>query len=314
MEQLQVHAPGLLPALAQRHAPTLHTLHLASVKEDSQNYGIVDLSPSDLTPFRCLRVLSLDYDYLTADVLLSVTDPDCAGLRSLLVHVHGVEPDHPHVDNATWRQVRQVCPKLEMHLTLLHSYEGVGVLTSILQPSMPLVALRQYFCSRVSVAAITFLGNQLSHVLRELEVVEGMPGGNPLYYDTNNPEDPFVMLAWRCSHLTMLRLIGLELSASDVIAISRLRGPGLRQLDVALSCLTHSINEVGESTWVVPLSVMAGKTRELCQQVSESLGREWWPLSDRELPSAILDDRADAEKAYMGTLLSDQSPCLTNNQ
>lgn len=208
VEQLQVHAPSLLPVLAQRHASSLHTLHLASVKEDSQNYGIVDLAPADLTLFRRLHTLSLDYDYLNADVLLSVTDPDSTSLRKLLVHVHGVEPDHPHVDNATWRQARRACPQLEVSLTLLHSYEGVGALTSILQPSMPLVGLRQYFCSRVNVAAICFLGNQLSDVLRELEIVEGMPGGNPLYYDTSNPEDPFVMLAWRCSELHTLRLIG----------------------------------------------------------------------------------------------------------
>nr|KAG5695288.1 hypothetical protein BaRGS_028223 [Batillaria attramentaria] len=208
VEQLQVHTPSLLPLLAQRHASTLHTLHLVSVKEDSQNYGIVDLSPADLTPFRRLHTLSLDYDYLNADVLLSMTEPDCTCLKKLLVHIHGVEPDHPHIDNATWRQVRRMCPELEVSLTLLHSYEGVGVLTSILQPSMPLVSFRQYFCSRVSVAAICFLGSQLSEVLRELEIVEGMPGGNPLYYDTSSPEDPFVMLAWRCSELHTLRLIG----------------------------------------------------------------------------------------------------------
>lgn len=208
VEELLVHSPTLLAALAHRHGNTLQTLHLASVKEDSQNYGIVELGPADLAPFRCLQILSLDYDYLTPELLLSLTEPDHAHLKKLGLHVHGVEADHPHVDEATWRNVRQVCPELEVSLTLLHSYEGVGALTSILQPSMPLVVLRQYFCSRVSVAAICFLGSQMSDELQCVEIIEGMPGRNPLYYQTYSPEDPFVMLAWRCTKLHTLRLIG----------------------------------------------------------------------------------------------------------
>ena len=51
------------------------------------------------------------------------------------------------------------------------------------------------------------------------------------------------------------------------------------------------------------------------QQVSESLGRQWYPLSDRQLPPAVLHSEEDAERAYMAVLLKDQNPFqdLNNN-
>lgn len=203
-----IYAPGLLPTLARRHSRTLQSLHLANVKEDSESYDIMDLSPTDLAPFCNLQNLSLDFDNVTAELLLSLAKPGRSPLKKLGIHVHGVEPDHPHVDNATWQQVREACPQLEVTLTLVHSYEGVGALLSILQPCMPLVALRQYFCSRVNAAAVFFLGNHMSDEIQSLEILEGMSSTNPVYYESFAPEDPFVMLAWRCTKLKTLRLIG----------------------------------------------------------------------------------------------------------
>jgi hypothetical protein len=34
----------------------------------------------------------------------------------------------------------------------------------------------------------------------------------------------------------------------------------------------------------------------------------WYPKEDHELPSAVFDDQADAELAYIDILLSDQHP------
>ena len=207
MEVLQGFTPDLLPALTQRHASSLHTLHLASVKED-WFYNIVDISPRDLTPLRRLHTLSLDYDNLTAELLLSLAEPGCCRLRNLSLMVHGVRAGQEHVDNHTWWRARQTLRQLEVTLIVLHTYEGVTALTSILQPRMPLVRLRQYFCSHLSVAAITFIGNHLSEEFRELEIVEEMENRQPQPYNTNCSEDPFVMLAWRCHSLVSLRLIG----------------------------------------------------------------------------------------------------------
>ena len=41
-------------------------------------------------------------------------------------------------------------------------------------------------------------------------------------------------------------------------------------------------------------------------QVSENLKWNWSPVEDDELPLAVFDISADAERAYMRILLSDQ--------
>jgi hypothetical protein len=211
VEVLQGFAPRLLPALARRHAGSLHTLHLASVKED-RYYTVLDLQPSDLAPFLRLHTVSLDYDNLSPDLLLTLAQPGRCHLRHLSIMVHGLWAGHESVDDATWLRARQGLPRLEVTLVVLHTYEGVAALTSILCPHMPLVRLRQYFCGNISAAAITFIGNHMSEDFRELEVVESLGPGQPQPYTTSSmaqDPDPFVMLAWRCNGLQSLRLIGL---------------------------------------------------------------------------------------------------------
>lgn len=323
VEVLQGFTPRLLPALARRHAASLHTLHLASVKED-RYYHVLDLHPSDLAPFHRLHTLSLDYDNLTPDLLLTLAQPGGCKLRNLSIMVHGVWPGHELVDDATWWQARQGLPRLEVTLMVLHTYEGVAALTSILCPHMPLVRLRQYFCGNLSAAAITFIGNHLSDEFRELEIVEGMGSGQPQPYTTGcmaEDPDPFVMLAWRCHGLQSLRLIGIELATTDIVAIARLRGPRLCRLDVSLSCLMHHVSyddDADDLSMSCSVPLMYCREEEnyyFCQQVSVSLGRQWYPLSDRQLPPAVLHSEHDAERAYMAVLLKDQNPFrdLNNN-
>ncbi|KAK7116768.1 F-box only protein 33-like [Littorina saxatilis] len=319
MEVLQEATPDLLPALTQRHALSLQTLHLASVKED-WHYNILEISPEALTPFRSLQALSLDYDNLSTSLLLSLAEPGCCQLRELSLLVHGVRPGLVHVENQAWWQARQTLTQLEVTLVMLHTYEGVAALTSILQPQMPLVRLRQYFCSQVNVAAITFIGNHLSEEFRELEIVEEMENRQPQPYHSSCAEDPFVMLAWRCHSLHSLRLIGIELAAMDIVAIARLRGPRLWRLEVSLSCLVHWVSDddldFDGVSCSVPLSHLSEEEKyDFYSQVSESLGHEWYPLWDRQLPPAVLYSDQDAERAYMAVLLKDQNPCqdLNNN-
>ncbi|KAL8624881.1 hypothetical protein ACOMHN_016177 [Nucella lapillus] len=319
MEVMQGFAPDLLQALTQRHAASLHTLHLASVKEDWV-YNVVDIGPRHLTPFSQLTTLSLDYDNLSDELLLSLSQPRVCQLRTLSLMVHGARGGQEHVSDRAWWSACQTLPRLQVTLIVLHTYAGVAALTSILQPHMPLVRLRQYFCQQVSVAAITFIGNHLSEEFRELEIVEEMENRQPQPYDVSCAEDPFVMLAWRCHRLHSLRLIGIELAAMDIIAIARLRGPRLQRLDISMSCLMHSLEEEDVDragcSWSVPLCHLREEERyHFCAQVSKSLGRQWYPLSDRQLPPAVLHSEEDAEKAYMSVLLKDQNPFhdLNNN-
>lgn len=56
--------------------------------------------------------------------------------------------------------------------------------------------------------------------------------------------------------------------------------------------------------WVVCILCMFSLT--FFFKVSESLRYDWLPIEDDDLPMAVLRDEADAEAAYMNTLLSDQ--------
>ena len=48
---------------------TLKSLHLASVKTNLEVYGLIDLQASLFQPFKNLQILSLDYDYLSNQLL-----------------------------------------------------------------------------------------------------------------------------------------------------------------------------------------------------------------------------------------------------
>lgn len=68
-------------------------------------------------------------------------------------------------------------------------------------------------------------------------------------------EDPLVMLAWQSKQLEELVVNGYALDASNVVGMARLRGDTLKRF------------EVSHVEW----------SPELCEQVSEGLGRNWSP-------------------------------------
>lgn len=71
-------------------------------------------------------------------------------LKRLVVHVHGLDEEHPGVSEGAWASFRAKNPQAELHLTLVCAYEAVDMLHShILRPSMPLSNLKVLFCERV---------------------------------------------------------------------------------------------------------------------------------------------------------------------
>ena len=202
-------ADFLITLLAGHQSETLTHLHVSSIKEDPDAYGILDISPRQFSLFRNLNVLGIDYDYVTDDMLKSFVDQRHKVLEKLVIHVHGIEPTHQHPTNATWTQLTNLCPKLEVTLNLLHSVDGVTGMVDILSPSMPLTHLRLLFCSQISVAGIDFIGQHNSDTLRSVYIIDGMVDMTPNIYETQTDEDPFVMLAWRCHKLQDFTFIGL---------------------------------------------------------------------------------------------------------
>ncbi|CAI9731240.1 Hypothetical predicted protein [Octopus vulgaris] len=302
VEELLEHSNVFVNLLAEHHASTLESLHLASVKEDSESYGIIELNAIDFCRFMGLRSLSLDYDYLTNDLLLTFIDPKKSKLENLVINVHGIDADHEVITNETWRRLRNHSSNLEVTLNLIHSFEGVAGLLNILQPSMPLAKFRQMFCSNINIASVSYISSHYNNTLKEIHIIDGFANGDPIVYEIEADEDPFVMLAWRCPKLMHFTLIGYQVCDDDMVAIARLRGQQLKTFDIPSSCI-YSLHEEDEVTWMK----FGSYDGEFFQKVSESLGHDWLPLKNSQLPTAVLDAQADAEPAYMHILLEDQA-------
>ncbi|XP_067665842.1 F-box only protein 33-like [Haliotis asinina] len=302
VEELLVHSSSLLQKLSSKHGSSLQSLHLASVKEDSENYGIIDLSPAKFHNFYLLQSLSLDYDYLTNELLDQFANTDRAKLQKLCINVHGIEADHERITNDTWRKIRNYSPKLEVTLNLIHSYDGVASLLDIFQPAMPLIHFRQFFCSHVNMASISYISSHYRNSLKTLHIVDGLVDDMSSLYDNHDMEDPFVMLAWQCQKLEHFTLMGYVIGENDIVAIARLRGQQLKTLNIPARCISTAEDEEESNSWFSVGCV----SRDFAKKVSESLRYDWLPIDDDDLPMAVLRDEADAEAAYMNTLLSDQ--------
>lgn len=202
------HADEILALLANHQASSLHTLHICSVKEDPDSYGLIELPPAHFEAFHNLHILGIDYDYVTNPLLQAFARPGRVPLEKLVVHVHGIEPDHEKITNCTWRHLVRACPNLGVTLNFIHSIDGVMSLLDIVQPAMPLAHLRFLFCQQINVAGINFISRFNSKSLKSIHIIDGMQEERPNTYETETDEDPFVMLAWQCPNLQEFTLVG----------------------------------------------------------------------------------------------------------
>lgn len=208
-EELLEHSSIILDLLGRNCSRMLESLHIASIKEDSENYGIIDLSASQFLTFTALRHLSVDYDHMSNE-LLSAFSSGCKNkLETLVVNVHGIDSEHEKVTNYSWIAVRKNCPKLEVTVNLIHSYDGVQGLLDILQPALPLTCFRQMFCTDLNPSAINYFSSHYKDTLRSIYIIDGLNDGFPIPYFSHMEEDTFVMLAWRCTKLEEFTLLGL---------------------------------------------------------------------------------------------------------
>ncbi|BFZ02474.1 hypothetical protein BsWGS_05513 [Bradybaena similaris] len=287
----------VLNLLIKYHAPYLQSLHLASVKEDSSSYDIPMIGLDRISAFANLRSLSLDYDFLTPKLMSSLASRqrNSIPLSCLYVHVHRVGQQQP--SDIMWKRVVEANPTMEFTLNLVHSPEGLQALLDILRPSMPLTHFRQYFCGDISVASLNIISRHYRSTLRSLTIVEAIDF-HPIIYSNYNTEDPFVMLAWRCTRLESLKLIGVSMDQKDLVAIARLRA-GLHELVVPSCCVYWSEEDADYCNEDEALL-------DLQFKVSESLGRQWQLLPKFCVPPAVFYRDADADNAYMPELLEDQ--------
>lgn len=299
------HAEEWLPLLAAFQGESMEVLHLSSVKEDPESYGLIDLPLRDLGNLSNLHTLGIDYDYVSVSLFDTLMQKGHAPLERLIIHVHGVEPGHEKIPNHTWQRMVKQNPSLEVTLNLIHSIDGTLALLDILQPAMPVAHLRMFFCQHLNTAAIGFISQHNCNTLQSIHIVDGFClDYGPNQYVTATQENPFVMLAWRCHNLRHFTLTGYRIDTEDVIAIARLRGTQLKTLDIPRCCLVSTeIEERGNMSW----SALDAAHQRCIDEVSKSIGWEWQPIEETELHLAVVDPMADAEAAYLNLLLQDQT-------
>ncbi|XP_067002724.2 F-box only protein 33 [Anabrus simplex] len=299
-EDFACYAGRVLDLLARYQAGSLRYLKLASLKDDPDDYLLLDLDPAVFRSFHMLQVLSLDYDYVS-DSLLGVL---CnLGLKRFIIHVHGIVESHPGTTNAAWTAFSQRSPQCEIHLTLIHSYEAVNVLHSeILRPSMNLTHLKAFFCEKLNCRALQCLSDWYTQSLRSLWWVDSM--SSPACYclvqqyilDEQMQPDPLVILAWKCTNLQEIVLLGYKYLDENLIAIARLRGTTLKRLDIAVQDILFESEDTSRENELL-----------LEVKVSESIGKTWAPLADAQLHDVIHNPTAgDSDEFILPVVLQDQ--------
>ena len=199
----------LLTVLANHQTSSLQIVHLTSVKEDPDSYELIEFPIQQLSLLSRLRVLGVDYDYISKELLDVFLEKGRIPLDKLVIHVHGVDSTRDQIPNHTWMMLVKANPSFEITLNLIHSSDGASSLLDILCPAMPLAHLRMFFCQQINLAAMGFISQHMGNSLRSIQIVDGMVDGRPNIYQTAlGEEDPFVMLAWRCPNLTKFTLTG----------------------------------------------------------------------------------------------------------
>lgn len=301
--ELTDYSASLVPMLADHHAKSLETLHVASIKEDPDMYGLIDLPSTVFANFRRLTALGIDYDYVTHELLEGFAQNNRAKLEQLIIHVHGIEPGRQNIPNSVWQCLVTYNPTLEVTVNLIHSIDGATGLLNILRPALPLAHLRMFFCQHINVAAVNFISQCCSTSLKSVHIIDGMVGHQTNTYEVDTDEDPFVMMAWKCPKLSSFTLIGYEICSDDVVAIARLRGSNLKNFAIPHCCISTIEDDNENNVWMAFGQVGEAYNSE----ISRNLSRDWEPLKECELHPAVTNPHADAETAYLDLLLQDQA-------
>ncbi|KAG8225546.1 hypothetical protein J437_LFUL002062 [Ladona fulva] len=293
-EELATYSYILVDLLGRFQSRSLRQLHLASVKDDPNNYLILDLDHTLFQPFHVLQVLSIDYDHVNDNLLDIFTKPSNGGLKRFVIHVHGITKNHPNTSNQAWSLFSQHNPHCELRITLIHSYDAVEVLHSdILRPSMPLTHLKALFCEQVNLQTLNLLSVWYYNTLRSVWWVDSFPGALPVEAVDEEQPDPLVMAAWRCTQLEELVLIGYACYDADLVAIARLRGPKLKRFDVTEEDIINFLEREGYI--------------DLQMEVSQALKRNWQPLSTDKLHDVIHSPLVgDSDEFILPVVLQDQ--------
>ncbi|KAM6973188.1 F-box only protein 33 [Aplochiton taeniatus] len=267
---LGVVTPCSLACLSNPSAVTLEHLSLL----DNQLAPLI--TPSELDRLTGLRSLALDFADFTSNLCRLLASPHRAPLHRLSLLLNGAaleaKPLEGSASEDDWKALVRGSANMRVYLMALEV--GSAELLMVLKPSIPLERIHlDSYSSLVSDAALELIAQQYNKTLSHFLLMRDDAGFPDL--SVNRNEDPLVLLAWRCTHLTVLVIHGYTVWSHNLVAISRLRGSSLRVLAVSEESIDFDPDQSHYTE--------GDPVHNLVKEVSLGLGRVWHPSLDTSL-------------------------------
>uniref|UniRef100_G1P1T0 F-box domain-containing protein n=1 Tax=Myotis lucifugus TaxID=59463 RepID=G1P1T0_MYOLU len=271
--ELELVTPTSLSSLSNSIANTMEHLSLL----DNNNPGNSTLiTTMELERFVNLRSLALDFCDFTAEMARVLSDSNHVPLQRLSLLVHNASVTHKSLDNMPddehWEALSRRSPSLRVYIMAFNIKSED--MFRILKPSIPLERIHfDSYITGVLGAIVDLISWQYDKFLTHFILMNDTLDMS-LFPDLsdNQNEDPLVLLAWRCTKLSLLAIHGYTVQAYDLIAIARLRGSNLKVLEVTEESIDFDPDELVDHD-VDPM-------HNLIEQVSLGLGQPWHAVMD----------------------------------
>ncbi|XP_076268573.1 F-box only protein 33 [Rhynchophorus ferrugineus] len=277
--------------LRQLNPNRVKLLGLASIKNDSLKYEQCCLNPDLMASFKNLKVLSIDYDHLS-DSLLNKLDGS-EKLERLVVHLHKISKNQEGTTNGAWRYFKEVHPSCLLRLTLIHAHNAIEKLpVDVLREEMPLSHIKVLFCENVNMEVLHSLSQYYKGTLRSVIWIDSLSEKPSSWkFSKDASPDPFVLMAWLCSHFEELILYGYKYSGENLVAIGRLRGSEMKKLEIPEADILY--NQVVDNVYLI-------------KDITKNLRRSWSPLCNYELHPVIHNPvTGDSDEFLLPLVLQD---------
>lgn len=335
LEAVLANLDGYLNVFYEKgHYATLRCLHLGTMKSNvrTSEPNFSSSISNVIQHFTALRSLTLDFDLLDARLIASLASFD--QLQSITINVHRVSlSNQPRmIPNDAWDKVHASLPKLKATVNLLNTNYLNNLiellLDSLMESKLPIETFAAYYVKLGAEGKLRTLLEKLARHnkdnLRRLVLVNHVGKPRRLVDQGTNP---LTMLVWQCRDLQEITIFGFILDDLDLLAIARLRGEHLRQLNVPASCvkLTHQLATVMPSTDNIDRTYFDNfdhrwfyNTAPSCKQravrisISEPLKRDWSPVLDHDIPTVMFNSTKYSQLTYHRPLLEQECPCKEN--
>ncbi|XP_056151921.1 F-box only protein 33 [Lampris incognitus] len=231
------------------------------------------ISPSELDRLSNLRSLALDFSDLTSELCGLLASPRRTPLHRLSLLLNGaaleVKPLEGTATEDDWKALVRMSANLRVYIMAMEV--DSSELLRVLKPSLPLERLHlDSYRTLVTDAALELISQQYNKTLTHFLLLRDDTDFPDL--SVNRNEDPLVLLAWRCTRLSVLVIHGYTVWSHNLVAISRLRGSSLSFLAVSAESIEF---DPDQSAYVE-----GDPLRNLVKEVSLGLGRVWHPCLD----------------------------------